>query len=134
MPRIQRNQNAAVIELSIPLRLSRGGDDSDDDDSCCICTQGFCSGETCLNSLTHLRCCSQAICCGCALKVAKRCKCADECEAVIANCPFCREIAALGALDIFLGTRATCKICVKLAAAEAVATPAPAEDAELATG
>lgn len=126
MPRIQRSHNAAVIEVSIPLNLSRGrGGGDDDDEACFICAHPFCAQDTCGRSVTHLSCCTQTLCCTCAVRVAKRCKCADECEAVIAFCPFCREIAALGALEIFLGTRPTCKGCSK---PETTTTPAPSED------
>lgn len=128
MPRIQRSHGAAVIEVSIPLSVTRGGDaESDDDDSCFICAHSFCHAETCLRSATHLRCCSQAICCGCITRLAKRCKCQEECEAVIAFCPFCREMAPLGAIDVFLGTRDTCKVCEALTA-RAAATPPPTEN------
>ena len=99
MPRIQRNRSSAVIEVSIPLSLARRGEDSDDDDEACvICAQDFCAQDACVHCMTYLKCCSQAICCGCAVTVSKKCTCEDECEAVIAICPFCREMAPLKAL------------------------------------
>lgn len=123
MPRIQRNHNAAVIEVSFPLNITRGSDD-DEEDACVICAHAFCVTDACCTSVTHLRCCTQALCCGCAVKVAKRCKCSDECEAVITICPFCREIGPVNALDVFLGTRVPCKAC----AAASVVNDTPAED------
>ena len=112
MPRIQRNQSAAVIEVSIPLQLSRATDD-DEDVVCFICAHSYCSEDACARTLTHVKCCSQAVCCGCAVKLARRCKCTDDCEAIIAICPFCREMAALDTLEVFLGGRPPCKACVK---------------------
>lgn len=134
MPRIQRNQNAAVIEVSIPLNLSRGSvAHSDDDDSCFICAHAFCDDDMCTRAMTNLRCCSQLLCCGCVVKVARRCKCTDDCEAVIAVCPFCREIVPIGALEVFLATKAPCKECAKAVGADAptpTSTPMPEEVAQ----
>ena len=124
----RRNRNA-VIEVSIMSRPSHepnAADDDDEGDACFICAHVFCAQEACMHSETQLRCCSQGICCACVTKVAKRCKCAEECDAVIACCPFCREIAALDALDVFLGTRPECKACM-------AATPAPPEGTPPAT-
>lgn len=121
MPRIQRSQGAAVIEVSIPLSLSHRLAD-DDDDACFICANAFCAQDSCARGITNLRCCSQVMCCGCALKLARRCKCSEECDAVVAFCPFCREIAPLGALEIFLGSRPMCKDCAKEVV---IAEPAP---------
>lgn len=113
MPRIQRNRNT-VIELSIPLNLSRGGAGSgsdDEDDACFICAHTFCSEDVCLRRSTHLSCCSQTICCGCTVKLAKRCKCTDDCEAIIAFCPFCREMVPVSTLELFSGIQLVCKLC-----------------------
>ena len=89
MPRT-RSRNATVIELSIPMRLVRGraADDSDDSDdgddgACYICANPFCAAETCGRSMTHLACCTQAICCACLVKSSKRCRCKDDRDAVI---------------------------------------------------
>ena len=133
MPRIQRNQGAAIIEVSIPLSLSRSADDSEEDDACFICAHPYCSDAECQHSATNMRCCSQPLCCGCVIKVARRCKCTDDCEAVIAICPFCRDIVAVGALEIFLATRSPCKLCLKRTREETARTVArdqePQEDA-----
>ena len=118
------------IELSIPVRLVRdavggSGEDADDDDdtACYICANAFCDNEDCCRTLTHLGCCTQAICCGCLLRQAKRCMCKDDCDAVIALCPFCREVSAVEVLDIFLGGVKACASCVK--ADPPPPTPAP---------
>ena len=141
MPSVQssnataRNGNA-IIELSIPMRLvnrrhgrGRGGDetsdDSDDDDvTCYICANSFCDEEECRRSMTHLGCCTQAICCGCLLKSSKRCTCKEDCDAVISLCPFCREVSAVDALDVFLGQKAVCKACLRGDERAARAAPA----------
>lgn len=121
-----------VIELSIPMRLmrGRGGDDDEadpDDETCYICANSFCAEEECGRALTHLGCCTQAICCGCLLKSSKRCMCKDDCDAVISLCPFCREVSPVEALDIFLGGKAACAACAKT---DTVAARATAEAQE----
>lgn len=123
---------SAVIELSIPMRIMRGsgGDEAaqggdEDDSSCYICANAFCASDSCCRSMTHLGCCTQAICCGCLLKSSKRCTCKEDCDAVISLCPFCREVSPVEALDVFLGAKAACAACLKAdAATEAEATPA----------
>lgn len=120
MPRIQRSHGAAIIEVSIPLSLSRRSDDADDNASCFICAHPFCAEDVCHHSATQLQCCSQPLCCGCAIKVARRCKCTEECEAVIAICPFCRDIVPLAALEIFQATQDRCKQCLKIGEDEAL--------------
>lgn len=101
--------NSTTIELTIPLHSSSadscGG-------TCYICANDFCDDDVCCRSLTHLKCCTQAVCCGCLGKMIKRCKCEDECEAVIALCPFCREVSPVDVLDVFLGHVPACKVCV----------------------
>ena len=113
MPR-QRNVTA-VLEFPLPSRISRSfgiaDEDDDTEETCFICAVPFCARGICPHTATHMPCCSQGLCCGCAVKVLKRCKCAEECDAVVAFCPFCREVMAVGALDVFLGTRAVCKEC-----------------------
>lgn len=123
-----------VIELSIPMRIvNRGRDreEEDDDVTCYICANSFCDEEECVRSMTHLGCCTQAICCGCLLKSSKRCTCKEDCDAVISLCPFCREVSAVEALDIFLGTKVACKACLKAdeRAARAAAAAAPSASA-----
>lgn len=118
------------IELSIPMRLVRGGegddDDGDDDDMACyICANAVCVAEECNRTLTHLGCCTQAICCACLLKSSKRCGCKEDCTAVISLCPFCREVSPVEALDVFLGTKPPCAPCAKAEAAAAAAAAQP---------
>lgn len=129
--------NRAVIELSIPMRLVRGGgsgggsDEAPDDDadSCYICANSFCATEQCSRTQTHLGCCTQAICCGCLLKSSKRCTCKEECDAVISLCPFCREVSSVEALDVFLGSKPACGVCLKADEVAAATPPTPAENA-----
>lgn len=128
--------NSAVIELSIPMRLMRGGgeagaDEDDDDVVCYICAHGVCAADECGRTITHLGCCTQAICCACLLKSSKRCGCKDDCTAVISLCPFCREVSPVEALDVFLGTKPPCAACTKAdaaAAAQPATTPAASGD------
>lgn len=123
-------RNGAVIELSIPMRIMRGEDGAEaeaDDESCYICANSFCGEETCGRAATHLACCTQAICCACLLKSSKRCLCKDDCDAVISLCPFCREVAPVEALDIFLGGKPACAACAKKDSAPAP-PPAPASE------
>lgn len=136
MPAIGANaRNAgAMIELSIPMRIvnrrTRRDDDDEEDEeeeeSCYICANTFCAHEECQRSMTHLGCCTQTICCGCLLKSSKRCTCKEDCDAVISLCPFCREVSAVEALDIFLGHKPPCKACVKADRATAAAPAAEA--------
>ena len=130
MPR-QRNVTA-VLEFPLPSRISRslgiGDDDDEAEETCFICAVPFCGRGTCPHTATQMPCCSQGLCCGCAVKVLKRCKCADDCDAVVAFCPFCREVMAVGALDIFLGTRTVCKECRSMPC-PAPPAPTPAQDA-----
>ena len=103
-----------MIEVSIPVRSLQAHDDSDDEDlTCYICANAFCSSDSCGRSLTHLGCCTQAICCSCLVKGCKRCGCKEDCDAVISLCPFCREIAPVETLDMFLGGKPPCADCVK---------------------
>ena len=105
MPRI--TSESAIIELSI-----HSIDESDE--TCYICAHRFCTEAQCCRTLTHLKCCTQPICCACTVKIAKRCTCADECAAVIAYCPYCRMISPVLAIDIFLGACVKqCKMCDK---------------------
>jgi hypothetical protein len=104
---------ATVIEVSIPLSTLRSGDDLQDDPTCYICANSFCATDKCGLSLTHLACCTQSICCACLVKSCKRCRCKDECDAVIALCPFCREVSPVEALDMFLGGKPGCKACLQ---------------------
>lgn len=112
-------------------RRGRAADASDDDEddaddtACYICANSFCDDEDCQRAMTHLGCCTQAICCGCLLKSSKRCTCKDECDAVISLCPFCREVSAVEALDLFLGQKPACKACLR---ADARAAPTPAAE------
>lgn len=122
---VRTTAGATIIELSIPVRRRRrlvsdasdtsdADTDTDDDEemTCYICANSFCDDETsCCRALTHLGCCTQAICCGCLLKSCKRCTCKDECDAVISLCPFCREVSSVDALDVFLGSKGACAAC-----------------------
>ena len=124
------DRSGTVIELSIPMRIvNRGRDrpvEEEDDETCYICANSFCEQEECVRSMTHLGCCTQTICCGCLLKSSKRCTCKEDCDAVISLCPFCREVSAVEALDIFLGQKPACKACLKADERAAAATAAAA--------
>jgi len=111
----------AVLQVSIPESMLGGSgaapDAQDDEDTCYICKNAFCSdidGDGgCARSMTHLGCCTQAICCGCMLRGSKKCGCqaSGECEQVISFCPFCRDISPASALDVFRGYKKACAAC-----------------------
>lgn len=138
MPNVARSGNGRRIELSIPMRIvHRAGhgrdDDHDDNDdlTCYICANSFCDEDECCRSMTHMGCCTQAICCTCLLKSSKRCSCKEDCDAVISLCPFCREVSPVDALDMFLATKVPCKACTKADAAAAAPEPSPLPDQEV---
>lgn len=89
------------------------GESSEREPTCYICANAFCCEDECSRAMTHMGCCTQAICCGCLLKSSKRCGCKEDCDAVISLCPFCREVSPVDALDLFLATKAACKACRK---------------------
>ena len=107
-----RHGPPAVISVSIPVSSLPREDEEEDELTCYICANSFCPSDCCGRTLTHLGCCTQAICCACLLKGCKRCTCKEECDAVISLCPFCREIAPVDALDMFLGGKPPCKECL----------------------
>jgi hypothetical protein len=105
-----------VIELSIPLHdrhilSSVTGNDV----TCHICTSTFCKAplrnKMCCRTSTHLKCCTQALCCSCLTKLAKRCTCKHSCTEIIAFCPFCREISPLSKEELYRGSRDLCTSC-----------------------
>jgi hypothetical protein len=123
-------RGAGLIELSIPMRIvDRAAQDGRDDDdlTCYICANAFCDEDECCRALTHLGCCTQSICCACLLKSSKRCRCKDDCDAVISMCPFCREVSPVDAIDVFLATKAVCADCAKADAAHAATVAASPE-------
>lgn len=138
---------AQVISLTIPFATRSAAavagvvhrddgshhddDDGGDDVQCYICKSEFCDLGECPRSQTNLECCTQPICVGCLTKMAKRCTCAEDCDAVIAFCPFCREICPVGVSDIFLGAcTKVCRRCgIQDAKAAAAEPPAPEPEA-----
>lgn len=117
------------FEINIPLRLVRQSivaavaeAQAEDEDVCCICANAVCMEDECCRSLTHLACCTQLICCACVLKQAARCTCKEDCDAVVAWCPYCRRLSAVPALDVYRGQAPTCKACLR--------ADAEAEDAD----
>jgi len=127
---MSRNRNRRTVELEFTIPFSDSSDDSDDSDmTCYICANTFCASNACSRASTSLKCCTQPICCACVAKTAKRCGCADDCEQIIAHCPFCRDISPLAARDVFLGLKAAaCKACLR-----ADALPAGDDGAQRAT-
>lgn len=119
---------ARSVQFSIPIRLIRGSrrggdtggsssssssDDEDGDLSCHICANSFCEDDECCRSMTHLACCTQALCTACLVKSSMRCTCKEDCDAVISMCPFCRQVSPVEVLDMFLGGKPVCKRCVE---------------------
>lgn len=132
-------RSSQIISLTIPVTTTNTGggeDDSDSDDlTCYICKSEFCTLGECLRTQTNMDCCTQPICTACMAKMAKRCTCAEECDSVIAFCPFCREICPVAVSDLFLGAcTALCKRCqahdAKLKAADDAAQNEQQEAAE----
>lgn len=111
---MSRNRNWRTVELEFTIH-SDSSDDSDESDmTCYICANKFCESGACSRTSTSLKCCTQPICCACVAKTAKRCGCADDCEQIVAHCPFCRDISPLTAKDVFLGLKApACKACLR---------------------
>ena len=139
--RLLSSDAGTVIELSIPLQYAVSTSEAaaaataqtataPPDEACYICAENFCNNADCCRSLTHLTCCTQPICCGCMVKTAKRCTCREDCDQVIAYCPFCRMISPCDALDLFRGAcLKPCRECADssdAAAAPAAANPPPA--------
>lgn len=81
--------------------------------SCYICANAFCEDDECCRAVTHLACCTQAICCACLRKSCYRCACREDCDAVVSFCPFCRSNRPVEALDLFLSGEGPCATCVK---------------------
>lgn len=120
MPQVRRR-----IEFSIPMHIMN---EDANEISCTVCRDSFCGNSKCGRSQTHLVCCENPLCCQCVSKLAKRCTCTDECEAIIVFCPFCREIAGLEPLELFLGhTKTPCKSCQTLDKAEIMLIPERAQ-------
>jgi hypothetical protein len=102
MPREARR---AVIAVEIPIPGQAGL-------SCTICRADFCPLDQCKKSMTHMNCCETPLCSECISKCAFQCRCDDDCEQVVAYCPYCRSVSAVSALDIFLGlSRKVCVAC-----------------------
>lgn len=117
--RARVSQGAVIFNIA-DLRLAFSG--SGDEYSCYICKNAFCASDVCPRTATETRCCGQVVCCECSVKFAKRCRCADNCDVMMASCPYCRETAPIAALDIYLGTRSVCSDCLRSEPEEASAT------------
>ena len=92
-----------VIELQIEFE--------NDDATCSICANTFCSTGQCCQTATHLTCCTQRLCTRCALKMGKRCRCTNKCRMIVAICPYCREVSAVKALELWQGSQKECTAC-----------------------
>jgi len=103
-------RNEAIIEVSIPMQYL---DDSRDDDECPICTHSICNDNTCRQSSTKLTCCDQYMCCGCFAKITRRCRCTEDCDAIIGVCPFCRDMCRADVLSLYLARQPQCQGCLK---------------------
>lgn len=93
-----------VIELAIQQH-------DDPAKTCHICANSLCRRGDCCRAGVHLACCTQILCAKCLLKICKRCRCDDQCVAVIGFCPYCRDISPVNALDLFKGTMDECSRC-----------------------
>ncbi len=100
-----------TIEFTIRRDATEQQPPSASVEQCYICANDFCGEDACGRSLTHLKCCTQTMCCGFLAKLVKRCRCSDDCDAAIALCPFCREVSPVTVLDLFLGHVAPCRAC-----------------------
>jgi hypothetical protein len=120
---MSRNRNRRTVELEFTIPFSDSSEESDEAEmTCYICTNSFCGSGACSRTSTTLKCCTQPICCACVAKTAKRCGCTEDCDQIIAHCPFCRDISPLTAKDVFFGLKATaCKTCLRTDAVPAAA-------------
>lgn len=109
--RVRVAGDTTIIELAVPINLSGEGGSSLGFHSCHICAHTFCADDDCCRHPTHLTCCTQVICTKCVSKLAKRCRCSDTCAAIIALCPYCREISPLTPLDLYKGYLPDCVAC-----------------------
>lgn len=102
----------AVIELSIPLQYLEADAGAEiNSTECPICTQAVCLSDTCSLSSTTLSCCDQTLCCACFVKILDRCRCTDDCEAVVGTCPYCRTMCRADTVSVFLARRPPCRRC-----------------------
>ena len=125
---MSRNRNRRTVELEFTIPFSDSSGESDEAEmTCYICANRFCGSGACSRASTTLKCCTQPICCACVAKTAKRCGCTEDCDQIIAHCPFCRDISPLTAKDVFLGLKAAaCKACLRTDAVPAVTAEAVA--------
>jgi hypothetical protein len=136
MPRIARTRGRALDNARIEITIAATGNAAEpgDPEHCCyICANEFCADDACCRALTYLDCCTQTMCCACLVKLSKRCRCREDCDAVVAMCPFCRDMSPLKVLDVFLGNAGPCKACQRPdvhPAASFQAPPAPSGDRE----
>lgn len=100
--------NEAIIEVSIPMHYF---DSPGSEKECAICTHAMCADEKCSLTPTALSCCEQHICCGCFVKLLRRCRCTEDCKAVVGTCPFCRDMCRADCVSIFMGRHAHCRKC-----------------------
>jgi hypothetical protein len=101
----------AIIEVSIPRSCFEHRAIAE----CSICLTSVCDddGRACRHAPAHLTCCGQSICCGCLVKLLRRCRCADDCAAVVGTCPFCREMCRAETVSVFLGHQSACRACIR---------------------
>lgn len=101
--------NEAIIEVSIPMRYF--DDDSQQVDDCAICLYAMCPDDVCSHTSTSLTCCDQMICCGCFVKLLRKCKCSLECKEVVGICPFCRDMCRADVSSVFTARQSACRGC-----------------------
>lgn len=108
-----QRQVTAVVSVNLPPSSLRGADDplANGTSVCCICAYAFCEKDACRQAAAATACCEQDVCCGCLVRGSRRCICREDCDAVLAQCHFCRELAPLQAVDLMLGHRPRCRSC-----------------------
>ena len=133
----------SVIEFTIPLRcVVPSSDDFDDDaasdattdddpltinnNECAICMHHACTTRECSRSPTKTSCCSQTLCCGCLVKLMRRCKCTATCRESVGICPFCRDtMRTETTLQVFMSTIPVCPKCQRRSTPLTTPTPTP---------
>lgn len=115
---MRRPTRGTVLEFEIPAALLESqlaATTGTTSSECQVCRTAFCPAQKCKRSLTHMQCCGAAICCVCLVKIAFQCRCTPHCRQVVAHCPFCREVAAITALDVYRGLskKRTCPHCAE---------------------
>ena len=124
-----RGRSTVIVSFAARTGIQED-DDSDGDTSCDICYHAYCLQNECQRGCVECNVCSHSLCCLCASKQAKLCRCTDACTGVILLCPFCREVMPISAREMYLSSRPLCQPCVRQQAGELVPHTSPQQQEE----